>query len=302
MSKRVNLVQSSSPIMELPQFKSLSQSTGMEDSFFNFQWPVNSIDNQLSSMATFGEKKTHDHHLHAHAPFFDVESSSTPIKELKNHSNHLPSSQFGNQNYYVFNQDFQGNNDGGAKMSSTSNNTRVTPYQDHVLTERKRREKLRQHFIALSAILPNLKRMDKASVLGDAIEYTKILQEKVKILEEQTQNKANIQSVKFEVVVDGGEISSSEKISGVPEKLPEVEARFSGKNVLIRVHCEKKTGVVENTLAEIEKLHLSVICSNAMIFANSALHITIIAQMDRDLIITMEELVKKLRFGFKKFM
>lgn len=291
--------------MEIPQFKSLSQSTGIEDSFFNFQWPVNSIDNQLSSMAAFGEKKTHDHHLHAHAPFFDetvMESSSRPTKELKNHSNNLPSSQFGNQNYYVFNQGFQGSNSGGAKMSSTSNNTRVPPYQDHILAERKRREKLRQHFIALSALLPNLKRMDKASVLGDAIEYTKILQEKVKILEEQTQKKANIKSVKFEVVVDGGEISSSEKISGVPEKLPEIEARFSGKNVLIRVHCEKKTGVVENTLAEIEKLHLSVISSNAMIFANSALHITIIAQMDRDLIITMEELVKNLRFGLKKFM
>ena len=119
--------------------------------------------------------------------------------------------------------------------------------------------------------------MDKASILGDAIEYTKILQEKVKNLEEHAQKIANIKPVRFEVVVDGG--SSTEKYSGVPEQLPEIEARFSGSNVLIRVHCEKKTGVVENTLAEIEKLHVSVVSSTAMIFGNSGIHITVIGQV-----------------------
>lgn len=122
--------------------------------------------------------------------------------------------------------------------------------------------------------------MDKASVLGDAIEYMKTLQEKVKILEEQTPKRTTIGSVRFEMVADGGEISSlDDRFSCVAEQFPEIEVRFLGKDVLIRVHCEKKPNVVEKTLAEIEKLHLSVISSTAVNFADSMLHITAIAQV-----------------------
>ncbi|KAG6577330.1 Transcription factor basic helix-loop-helix 25, partial [Cucurbita argyrosperma subsp. sororia] len=65
--------------------------------------------------------------------------------------------------------------------------------KDHVLAERKRREKLSQRFIALSALLPGLKKMDKASILGDAIKYIKQLQERVESLEEMGKN-SNIES------------------------------------------------------------------------------------------------------------
>ncbi|KAI6695019.1 hypothetical protein NL676_022729 [Syzygium grande] len=57
--------------------------------------------------------------------------------------------------------------------------------QEHLISERKRREKLRQSFIALSAIIPGLTKMDKASILGDAIKYVKQRQHCVKKLEEE---------------------------------------------------------------------------------------------------------------------
>ena len=57
---------------------------------------------------------------------------------------------FGNQNYvYKACQ--------GAKRLSTS--TRLSQTQDHIIAERKRREKLSQRFIALSAIVPGLKKV-----------------------------------------------------------------------------------------------------------------------------------------------
>ncbi|XP_021998036.1 transcription factor bHLH25 isoform X2 [Helianthus annuus] len=140
--------------------------------------------------------------------------------------------------------------------------------------------------------LPPQTRMDKAYVLGDAIEYMKTLQEEVKTLEEQTSKRSNVESRRFEMVTVGGEISSSdENISCLSEQLPEIKARFICNDVLIRIHCEKKLGVVGKTLAEIEKLHLSVINSNAVIFANSMLHITVVAQMDKDLTMTAKDFV-----------
>nr|KAJ0209911.1 hypothetical protein LSAT_V11C400202980 [Lactuca sativa] len=55
--------------------------------------------------------------------------------------------------------------------------------QDHVLVERKRREKLNRNFISLSSLIPKLKKMDKASVLEDASIYIKEHQDWVKELE-----------------------------------------------------------------------------------------------------------------------
>ncbi|KAI3774627.1 hypothetical protein L1987_49186 [Smallanthus sonchifolius] len=308
--------------MEIPEFKTLSQLPAMEDLCFNFQWPVNSVDDHLNSM--------HAHQFQAHAPLFEcyehvMEPSPRPTKQLKASDHSLmnqnlihgsgcasqgalvkPKDEAFNENCYVFSNDLHGGS-GGANMTSTRNRSRserVSPYQDHLLAERKRREKLSQRFIALSALLPNLKKMDKASVLGDAIEYMKTLKEKVKILEEQTAKRANIESIRFEMVAtDGGAIASSrENMSCFSEQFPEIKARFIGNEVLIRIHCEKKPGVLEKTLAEIEKLHLSVINSTAVIFANSILLITVIAQMDKDLTMTMKDFVRNLHFSLKQFM
>lgn len=128
--------------------------------------------------------------------------------------------------------------------------------------------------------------MDKASVLGDAIKYLKQLQERVKTLEEQTKKKS-VESVvfmkKYELYGDGENSSSDENNSigtqQMDEALPEIEARICEKDVLIRIHCEKRKGIVEKTVTEIEKLHLSIINTCALTFGTCALDITIIAQV-----------------------
>ncbi|CAJ1968981.1 unnamed protein product [Sphenostylis stenocarpa] len=54
---------------------------------------------------------------------------------------------------------------------------------NHVEAERQRREKLNQRFYALRAVVPNISKMDKASLLGDAITFITDLQMKIKVLE-----------------------------------------------------------------------------------------------------------------------
>nr|GMD08786.1 transcription factor bHLH18-like [Ipomoea batatas] len=205
------------------------------------------------------------------------------------HHHHILSQDpFVNQNF-VFKA-----SQGAKKISNTA--------QDHIIAERKRREKLSQRFIALSALVPGLKKMDKASVLGDAIKHLKQLQERVKMLEEQTRKKS-AQSVvfvkKYEVLADAENSSSDENLSGVDESLPEIEVRISDRDVLVRVHCEKSKGVVDRTVAELEKLHLSVTNSTAMSFGSSALDITIIAQMDEKFPMTVKDIVMNLRSALK---
>ncbi|MCE3217163.1 hypothetical protein HAX54_010700 [Datura stramonium] len=237
-----------------------------------------------------------------------LSSSSITFAADHHNMNMVSQDSFANQNYmFKANSSCQ-----GANKSVISTNGKLTQAQDHIIAERKRREKLSQRFIALSALIPGLKKMDKASVLGDAIKYLKQLQERVKTLEEQTKKKSVVESVvfvkKYELYGDNGENSSSDEnySSGtqlpVDEPLPEIEARISGKDVLIRIHCEKRKGIVDKTVAEIEKLHLSVINTCALSFGTSALDITIIAQMDEEFAMTVKDLVKNLRSSLKMFM
>ncbi|TXG54122.1 hypothetical protein EZV62_019378 [Acer yangbiense] len=187
--------------------------------------------------------------------------------------------------------------------------TRLSQAQDHIIAERKRREKLSQRFIALSSIVPGLKKMDKASVLGDAIKYLKQLQEKVKTLEEKT-SKKTMESVVFVkksqlLFTDQGDHAScsdgDSSTRSFDETLPEIEARICDKNVLIRVHCEKRKGVFEKTVAAIENLQLTIINSSVMTFGTSALDLTIIAQMDMEFNMSLKDLVKNLRSAFQLF-
>ncbi|URD72801.1 hypothetical protein MUK42_25522 [Musa troglodytarum] len=169
---------------------------------------------------------------------------------------------------------------------------------EHVVAERKRREKLSQRFIALSAVVPGLKKMDKASVLGDAIEYLKRLEEKVKSLEDQAARRKAVLVKKSRLCADDDDSSSDEHPCGGPA--PEIEARVCDKAVLIKIHCENRKGVLVKALSEIEKLHLSVANTSVIPFAAASLDITVATQMEEEFSMTAKELVKKLNSAFRQ--
>ncbi|KAI3973533.1 hypothetical protein MKX01_011089 [Papaver californicum] len=196
--------------------------------------------------------------------------------------------------------------------------------------ERNRREKLNQHFIALSAQIPGLKKIDRASVLEEATKYLEQLKEKVKTLEEEqkslkmsmkttrssdettdvvTVNKklkcgekqvehlknrgnVNYDSDDTNVSEDGFSTSSCE---GNSEDEPEIEARVSHNNIFIRIHCKKHQGVLGKVIKEIEKLHLTVLQSSVMPSGSSTLYITVISQMDIEFCLTAKDIVNNLK-------
>ncbi|KAH9605441.1 hypothetical protein KSS87_016014 [Heliosperma pusillum] len=182
--------------------------------------------------------------------------------------------------------------------------------KEHVLAERRRREKLGERFIALSAVIPGLKKMDKASVLGDAIRYVKQLQEQVNTLEEHVKKKSCESAVfvkKTWVIIDDDDDDDNEQClaqasssGGSCDGLyPEIEAKFSDKDVLIRVHCERKNGILEKLISQVVEFHLEVVNSSALAFGGSSLDVTIIAKMKDEFTLTAKDLVRHLHATLK---
>ncbi|KAL9303540.1 hypothetical protein ACSQ67_020803 [Phaseolus vulgaris] len=149
--------------------------------------------------------------------------------------------------------------------------------QQHIMAERKRREKISTLLVELSAMVPGLKKLDKLSIIGKTIDYVKYLQNRVKDLQEQHSKMESIDCCRNN--------KSNVKISqnsnnGLDDRLtfPKVDASVSGKDVIIRVTCEKREHIVTKLLSMLASHNLSVVCSSVLPFGTSTLNISIIAK------------------------
>ncbi|KAK3149749.1 hypothetical protein QOZ80_3AG0222130 [Eleusine coracana subsp. coracana] len=172
-------------------------------------------------------------------------------------------------------------------VARSSRSSPPAPYvQHHILAERKRREKINQRFIELSTVIPSLKKMDKATILSDATRYLKELQEKLKAHEDDHRKiQSSVPTKKPRITVpddkDGGSPSYVADVpTGTSGALPEIEARISEGNVMVRIHCEDVKGSLVRLFAEVEELHLSIVHANAMPFSASTLIIHIMAEVE----------------------
>lgn len=194
------------------------------------------------------------------------------------------------------NKDFASNYD-----NRTNQARNTTQAKEHVLAERKRREKLTRSFIALSAILPGLKKMDKASVLGDAIKYMKQLQTRLHTLEAQAEDNKKTGSaiqVKRSVIfsTDNNHDDDDDSNSN-NQTLPEIEVRVSRKDVLIKIQCDKHNGRASTStvLGKLETLNLTVQSSNLLPFGNNIVDLTIVAKMNEENCVTAKDLLGSIR-------
>ncbi|XP_020206974.1 transcription factor MYC2 [Cajanus cajan] len=138
---------------------------------------------------------------------------------------------------------------------------------NHVEAERQRREKLNQRFYALRAVVPNVSKMDKASLLGDAISYINELKSKLNGLEsEKGDLEKQLDSAKKEL-----ELTVTTK-NPPPPPPPENEAdkttamlvdldidvKIIGWDAMIRIQCSKKNHPAARLMAALKELDLEV--------------------------------------------
>ncbi|KAK8946105.1 Transcription factor bHLH14 [Platanthera guangdongensis] len=138
------------------------------------------------------------------------------------------------------------------RKSATVRETPVT----HVEAERQRREKLNHRFYALRSVVPNVSRMDKASLLADAVSYIKDLRAKVEQLE------ADAKRPKKELAVEqrggaGASATPTSTVTGGPSTI-EVEVKLLGPDAIIMVQSENLGHPPAKLMTALSDLDLSV--------------------------------------------
>jgi transcription factor MYC2 len=132
---------------------------------------------------------------------------------------------------------------------------------NHVEAERQRREKLNQRFYALRAVVPNVSKMDKASLLGDAISYINELRSKLTALKSDTETmQSQIEDLKKErdarpATPQAGGFGHD---AGPRCHAVEIDAKILGQEAMIRVQCHKINHPSARLMTALRELDLDV--------------------------------------------
>jgi len=155
------------------------------------------------------------------------------------------------------------NNDNGCVNASSVGRGRKNGLPaKNLMAERRRRKKLNDRLFMLRSVVPKVSKMDRASILGDAVEYLKELLQRINDLHIELMAGSSNSKPLVPTMPDFPYRMNQESQASLlnPEVEPatvEVSTR-EGKALNIHMFCSKKPGLLLSTMRALDELGLDV--------------------------------------------
>ncbi|CAN8270844.1 unnamed protein product [Cochlearia groenlandica] len=177
----------------------------------------------------------------------------------------------------------------------------------NLMAERRRRKKLNDRLYALRSLVPTITKLDRASILGDAINYVKDLQNEAKELQDEleenseTEDGPNRQQGGISMIHGTGfnpglscnlnapNMKQDVDIENSNDKGQEMEpqvdvAQLDGREFLVKVICEYKPGGFTRLMEALDSLGLEVTNANTTRYLSLVSNVFKVEKNDNEMV------------------